>query len=104
MKTAVNLATGMGSTFDGINETNGYHPLWFGLLALTFTVMKLFVQLSPEVVMRVVFFVHLAFCAGILSVNFKLLSLIVPRGTLRRSFFNPCACACNTSADKGFRG
>lgn len=86
MKTAVNLATGMGSTFDGINETNGYHPLWFGLLALTFTVMKLFVQLSPEVVMRVVFFVHLAFCAGILSVNFKLLSLIVPRGTLRRSF------------------
>jgi hypothetical protein len=28
LKTANNIALGMGSTFDGINRTNGYHPLW----------------------------------------------------------------------------
>jgi hypothetical protein len=27
-KTANNIALGLGSTFDGINQTNGYHPLW----------------------------------------------------------------------------
>lgn len=25
---ARNIALGLGSTFDGIHETNGYHPLW----------------------------------------------------------------------------
>ncbi|TDI43255.1 MAG: hypothetical protein E2P00_05355 [Acidobacteria bacterium] len=29
---ARNLAAGAGSTFDGINATNGYHPLWCWLL------------------------------------------------------------------------
>ncbi|MDZ7734115.1 MAG: hypothetical protein U5R31_14500 [Acidimicrobiia bacterium] len=28
---ARNVAEGAGSTFDGINPTNGYHPLWLGL-------------------------------------------------------------------------
>ena len=28
---ARNLVRGMGSTFDGINPTNGYHPLWMGV-------------------------------------------------------------------------
>jgi hypothetical protein len=28
LKTANNIALGLGSTFDGINQTNGYHPLW----------------------------------------------------------------------------
>jgi hypothetical protein len=27
-KTAQNIAEGHGSTFDGLNPTNGYHPLW----------------------------------------------------------------------------
>ena len=27
-KVAQNISEGHGSTFDGINETNGYHPLW----------------------------------------------------------------------------
>ncbi len=35
---ARNVAAGQGSTFDGLNETNGYHPLWMlicaGLFAL----------------------------------------------------------------------
>ena len=32
IKTAANMAKGLGSTFDGINQTNGYHPLYFLLL------------------------------------------------------------------------
>ena len=28
LQIARNLASGLGSTFDGINQTNGYHPLW----------------------------------------------------------------------------
>lgn len=35
MKTARNIGAGLGSTFDGLNPTNGYHPLYLGLLALT---------------------------------------------------------------------
>src|SRR5512133_3832947 len=27
-KVAQNISEGHGSTFDGINKTNGYHPLW----------------------------------------------------------------------------
>src|SRR4030042_943851 len=27
-KVAQNISEGHGSTFDGINPTNGYHPLW----------------------------------------------------------------------------
>ncbi|MEN6548161.1 MAG: hypothetical protein ABFE07_19145 [Armatimonadia bacterium] len=34
LKTAVNIAHGYGSTFDQINQTNGYHPLWMGLMVL----------------------------------------------------------------------
>lgn len=32
LKVAQNLAHGVGSTFNGIVSTNGYHPLWFLLL------------------------------------------------------------------------
>jgi hypothetical protein len=31
-KIAENIASGRGSTFDGIHATNGYHPLWMGFL------------------------------------------------------------------------
>jgi hypothetical protein len=34
LKTAMNIAEGHGATFDQINPTNGFHPLWMGTLAL----------------------------------------------------------------------
>lgn len=34
LKVAQNIAEGKGSTFDGFTLTNGYHPLWTGILAL----------------------------------------------------------------------
>jgi hypothetical protein len=39
-KTAVNVSRGLGSTFDGINRTNGYHPLWLGTLAVVGALVK----------------------------------------------------------------
>lgn len=41
MKTARNVGAGLGSTFDGLNPTNGYHPLYLGLLALASLVAPL---------------------------------------------------------------
>lgn len=41
IKTAWHLAQGHGSTFDGLNATNGYHPLYLGLLTLLSTVVPL---------------------------------------------------------------
>jgi hypothetical protein len=35
-KIARNIAAGLGSTFDGLHATNGYHPLWMGLLVPIF--------------------------------------------------------------------
>src|ERR1700738_3382043 len=32
LKVAQNLSRGLGSTFNGIVPTNGYHPLWFLVL------------------------------------------------------------------------
>ncbi len=33
---AHNIAAGHGSTFNGLDPTNGYHPLWLGLLVPVF--------------------------------------------------------------------
>ena len=34
LKTARNISAGLGSTFDTINPTNGYHPLWMLVLSV----------------------------------------------------------------------
>jgi hypothetical protein len=36
---ARNLVAGRGSSFDGFTRTNGYHPLWLGLVALQYKVL-----------------------------------------------------------------
>lgn len=41
-KIAENIVAGQGSTFNGIHETNGYHPLWMGVLVL----LKAFAKVS----------------------------------------------------------
>ena len=52
IKTAYNFSAGFGSTFDLINETNGYHPLWFLILAAYYKFFDLFISFSPEVFFR----------------------------------------------------
>ncbi|MBN1267937.1 MAG: glycosyltransferase family 39 protein [Anaerolineales bacterium] len=38
--TARNIGSGLGSTFDGIAPTNGYHPLWMLICIPIFTLLK----------------------------------------------------------------
>jgi hypothetical protein len=37
---AQNVASGSGSTFDGLAPTNGYHPLWLGILVPIFKIWR----------------------------------------------------------------
>jgi hypothetical protein len=39
-KTAQNISQGYGSTFDQINQTNGYHPLWLAMLVPVFSLAR----------------------------------------------------------------
>ena len=39
-KIAQNIGEGHGSTFDGINPTNGYHPLWMLICIPIFTLAR----------------------------------------------------------------
>jgi len=39
-KVAQNISEGHGSTFDGINKTNGYHPLWMLICIPIFTLAR----------------------------------------------------------------
>lgn len=86
IKTAGNFAAGLGSTFDTVNVTNGYHPLWFIILSGVFALMQNFVTLSPELILRFVFVLNFFIVALILFVNYKLLSNILPVGKLNSVF------------------
>src|SRR6266508_1727367 len=39
-KVAQNISEGHGSTFDGINKTNGYHPLWMLICVPVFALAR----------------------------------------------------------------
>ena len=58
LKTADNISKGLGSTFDGINITNGYHPLYLILLVVIFFIPNLLFNPSPEIMYRVVILFH----------------------------------------------
>jgi hypothetical protein len=40
-KTARNIAMGLGSTFDGVSPSNGYHPLWMLICVPVFTLARI---------------------------------------------------------------
>lgn len=65
IKTANNFSKGSGSTFDGINFTNGYHPLYFILLAVIFSLPNLLFKAPPEWLFRLVVLIHLIMIIGI---------------------------------------
>jgi hypothetical protein len=58
IKTANNLACGNGSTFDGINITNGYQPLWFLILTVFYFFISFFSHPSPEMLFRLALFLQ----------------------------------------------
>jgi hypothetical protein len=53
-KVAQNIAQGLGSTFDGINPTNGYHPLWMLICIPIFALAQLDLVLPLRILLMVV--------------------------------------------------
>jgi len=57
LKTAWNFSKGLGSSFDGINLTNGYHPLLFLVLSLFYFLTNSIMNLNSENLLRFTFFI-----------------------------------------------
>lgn len=53
-KVAQNISEGHGSTFDGINPTNGYHPLWLAVCIPIFALARFDVILPLRVLVMVI--------------------------------------------------
>lgn len=59
-KVAQNITEGNGSTFDGINITNGYHPLWMLICIPIFALAKYDLILPLRVLLMVIAVIHAA--------------------------------------------
>lgn len=59
-KVAQNIAEGHGSTFDGINVTNGYHPLWMLICIPIFALAKYDLVLPLRVLLVLIAVIHAA--------------------------------------------
>jgi hypothetical protein len=57
-KVAQNISAGLGSTFDGINVSNGYHPLWMLICIPIFTLAKYDLVLPLRVLLVVISIIH----------------------------------------------
>lgn len=53
-KVAQNISEGHGSTFDGINQTNGYHPLWLAVCIPIFALARFDVILPLRVLLMLI--------------------------------------------------
>lgn len=73
-KVAQNITEGQGSTFDGINTTNGYHPLWM-LICLPIFALARFDLILP---LRILLVVMAAISALSCVLLFRLLRKIIP--------------------------
>ncbi|KAA0275405.1 MAG: hypothetical protein EDM79_07600 [Chloroflexi bacterium] len=59
-KVAQNISEGHGSTFDGINITNGYHPLWLLVCIPVFALARFDIVLPLRVLLVVIAIIHSA--------------------------------------------
>lgn len=71
LKTAWNASLGFGSTFDRIDYTNGYHPLWFALLTAWYYIVQLTGEVLPELLLRLTFVL-------VVIINFGTVKLLIP--------------------------
>lgn len=71
-KVAQNISEGHGSTFDGINRSNGYHPLWMLICIPTFALARFDVILP----LRVLLLVMSALSAGTAILFYRLLGKV----------------------------
>ncbi len=73
-KIARNVTDGLGVTFDGINRTNGFHPLWMLVCVAVFWLARIDLFLP----LRVLMLVSAAFNLGTALLLFRLLRKYVP--------------------------
>lgn len=85
IKTAYNFSQGYGSTFDLVNLTNGYHPLWFLILSLYFFIINFFNPFNPDVYFR--FVVLLQYGISVLTLYFAYKSFNILKENPKKSFF-----------------
>jgi hypothetical protein len=71
-KVAQNISEGHGSTFDGINETNGYHPLWMFICVPIFALAR-FDLILP---LRVLFLVMSGFSVATAILLYRLIGKV----------------------------
>ncbi len=71
---ARNLAAGHGFTFDGINPTNGFHPLWLFLITPVF----LLAQVDLLVPLRLLIFLSALLSAGSAILLYRILKQFTP--------------------------
>ncbi len=76
-KVAQNITEGLGSTFDGINLTNGYHPLWMLICIPIFALARFDLILPLRVLLMVIAVIHSATSFLIFRLIKKHLSLTV---------------------------
>ena len=72
-KVAQNISEGHGSTFDGINRTNGYHPLWLWICVPIFALAR-FDLILP---LRVLFLVMSGLSVATAVLLFRLIGKVI---------------------------
>jgi hypothetical protein len=87
LKTAQNVSLGYGSSFDTINKTNGYHPLWFYILCVYYFIIKLFNITSPELIYRFTFLLTAIINIGTIIIVKKILGTIFQQGLINKILF-----------------
>lgn len=96
-KIAENIASGHGSTFDGINPTNGYHPLWMLVCTPIFSLAPLDRYLPLRILTFLLALLNagnalylLAFLKKIVSLGWAMLGVVLwafhPEITLHTTF------------------
>ncbi len=75
IKTAYNFSKGYGSTFDLVNPTNGYHPLWFIILSTYFFILNFCIPYTPELYFRFTVLLEFILCTLIFFILNKSLNL-----------------------------
>ena len=71
-KVAQNISEGHGSTFDGINKTNGYHPLWM-LICIPIFALARFDLILP---LRILFLLMSGLSVGTAILLFRLIGRV----------------------------
>jgi len=82
-KIAQNIIEGFGSTFDGTNLANGYHPLWMVMILPLARFIK-----DPLIYLKSILILELVFRLATVVLLFKILEKITKKGWL--VFFGAC--------------